>query len=136
VTLVIPLPASAGDNFPSRGEAQAGLQVRGVVGLPGGGKARKLAGERRSERVAVGDRVADGSVDHGIHPDRSNDAADADRADRAHDGIDPYRTHNATDAYRANRARDRTEATNAVGTYRPHTDAAGTAGAPVVSLSH
>ena len=136
MTLVIPLSASAGDDVSGRGEAQAGLQVRGVVGLPGGGKARKLAGKRGSERVAVGDRVADRSVDHGIHPDRSNDAADADRADRAHDGIDPYRTHNATDAYRANRARDRTEATNAVGTYRPHTDAAGTTGATVISLSH
>ena len=136
MTLVIPLSASAGDNFPGRGEAQAGLQVRGVVGLPGGGEARKLAGERGSERVAVGDRVADGSVYDRIDPDRSDDAADADRADRAHDGINPYRAHNATDAYRANRARDRTEATNAVGTYRPHTDAAGTTGAPVVSLSH
>jgi hypothetical protein len=96
---------SAGNDGPGGSEAEARFRTRGVVGLTRWREARKLAREGGSERIAVGNGVADGRVDNRINPDRPQDASDADRAHRAQDGPD------ASDADGTDRSSDGAERT-------------------------
>lgn len=109
----------------------AGLSRWGEVRHAFGGEARDFT--REEGHVVVG--LYRGIHDR-VHPDGADDATDAYRSDRAQNWIDPDRTHDAPDADRAHGPRNRTEATNAVGTYRSHTDAAGTTGTPIIGVSH
>jgi hypothetical protein len=97
---------SAGNDGSGRSKTQARFRARGVVGLARGSEARELAGEGGAERVAVGNRVAHGRIDDRIDSDRTKDAADAHRADRAQDGAD------AADADGTDRSSDGAERTS------------------------